>query len=95
MVKANARAIYCPKTENHPNGKLLLLLHEEGILVHCPDHGWIGVELFSNGKKIDVENSAVKLFSTNPKLHFNLEPQPVVAVGEFRSKRKKYASRSH
>ena len=89
MGTLKAKAIYCPKTEEHPRKKILLLLHENKLCVHCKDHGWISIELSKFGKLMDFDGTAVRVSSMERSTHFDLEAVPLVAIGEFDSIRKK------
>jgi len=88
MGNLSAKAIYCPKSEQHPRKKILLLLRQGKVLIHCKDHGWISVELSKFGEKIDFEGMAVRVEAMEKNTHFDLEPVPLVAIGEFESVRK-------
>ncbi len=82
MAVLKAKSIYCPNTEQHPRKKILLLLHEDSLFVHCKDHGWIQLELALFGKPINFEGASVKVSQVS-NVHFDLEPLPIMAVGYF------------
>lgn len=81
-----ALAIYCPNQEDHPNKKILMLLNEDEIFIHCPKHGWVKIQLFQGQKKLNFNNVAVKVSDMEPNVNFVLTPSPIMAVGEFRRK---------
>lgn len=83
-----AKEITCPKPENHIHKKILLVVSDDFLSVFCREHGWLKIELKSNGEKISFENPSAVISSHGKKVNFDLSPIPSVALGKFPLKRK-------
>lgn len=89
-MELSRKVINCPIKEDHPKKRILLLLGNEELNVYCKEHGWLRITLMKNGKPLDFDGvSAVINDFENPNVHFDLEPIPVIAEGNFKNKRKK------
>ena len=88
MTDVVARQILCPKQEDHIHKKILFVLGDDYIGVHCGEHRWLKEEFFNGSEKIDYKDVRVKISSFKPNTNFILSPVPGVAIGEFKSKRK-------
>ena len=82
-----ARSIYCPKTEHHPRKKILLLLQDDRLFIHCPEHGWIQLEIIKHGISIDLRDVAIRATAMSKNTHFDIEQEPVLAIGDFELKK--------
>jgi len=91
MGNLNRRAIYCPKSSDHPHKKILLLLGNKEIDIFCGEHRWLRIELFRGKKPIYFNNVRSKVTEIDIDTNFNLEPVPGIAIGDFISRRKKVA----
>lgn len=89
MGNKNRKVIYCPNKNDHPKKKILLILSEDVIGVHCPDHGWIEMEFYSNGQKIDFSNLSIKLLEVPKNTNYILDEVPAIAIGSFERKKKR------
>jgi len=87
MRKLDKHVIHCPKKEKHPKNKILLLLGEEDLIVHCPIHGWLKIELMRAGTPINFKNVSAKITEIHKKTDFNLEYIPIVTLGSIQEKR--------
>jgi hypothetical protein len=94
MGSLQRKVIHCPKTSDHPHKKILLLLGHNEINVYCKEHKWLKIQLMSAGEPIVFDNIAAKVTEIKDNTNFELESVPVVAVGEFKSKRKKICQHS-
>ncbi len=91
-MEHNRNVIYCPKTPEHPHKKILLLLGQEEIDVHCDSHKWLKIELFQDGEPINFEKVTAKVTAMEENTYFDLDPVPTIGIGKFknyRNKRKK------
>ena len=86
-----AREIRCPKSEDHQHKKILLVVGDDYFSVYCREHGWIKIEFSKLGEKMNFENVSAKISSLGPGTNFVLSPIPGLAIGNFKSKRRKYA----
>ena len=89
MGTLHRKAIHCPKRDDHPSKKILLLLGNEEINIFCKEHKWLRIELLKNGKPINFEGVTSKISEINEDTYFDLSPIPGIATGEFANKRKR------
>jgi hypothetical protein len=89
-----AKEITCPRKENHAHKKILLVVGKDHISIHCREHGWLKIELKSNGEPINFENPSAKISSHGKGTNFILSPIPSISVGKFPLKRKYHAELS-
>jgi len=82
------KAIHCPKRDDHPSKKILLLLGDEEINIFCKEHKWLRIELLKNGKPIDFKCVTSRISEIKEDTYFDLSPIPGIATGEFLNKRK-------
>lgn len=88
MGTLNRKAIHCPVGSDHPKRKILLVFGETEIIVYCKDHKWLKIELTKNQEKINFEGISAQITEVPFPTHFNLEPIPTIAIGDFANKRK-------
>lgn len=81
--------IHCPKHEDHPHKKILLLLNQDSITVYCKQHGWLDIKLTKNGETLNFDGVVAKVSNVKPGTNFNIDSIPVVAIGLFKSKENK------
>jgi len=85
---AEFKSIGCPKKEDHKNPKNLLFVGKDCLYAFCKEHFWIKL-IFKKGKEtINFDGTAVIAESIGGDFHFDHEPMPVLALGEFNLKRK-------
>lgn len=96
-----AKEITCPKTEDHIHrvkgtvfSRKLLVVADDHISVYCREHGWLKIQLKSNGQNISFENPSAVISAHGPNTNFKLSPIPVVGLGKFALKRKRNAELS-
>ncbi len=87
-----AKEIRCPKSDEHIHKKILLIIEEENLVIHCGEHGWLKIELKKGDETINFKNVRAKISSYAKGTHFKLSPIPGVAVGAFKSRRKCYGN---
>jgi hypothetical protein len=80
------RVVYCPKGEEHPSKKIMILFGKDSLSVHCPIHGWMDVEIYKYGEKIDFTDCTVKVKSIKGKVNYDLIPIPSISIGSFEIK---------
>ena len=90
MDSVKRKVIYCPKTEDHVRPKILLLVSDDKLTIHCHDHEFIDVQLIKGGELMDFSNVSVKLTDVRKGTHFELEEIPTLSVGEFKTKKKRH-----
>lgn len=95
MPDVIAKEIRCPKESEHLHKKILLIVSDDYLSVYCRKHGWLKIELKSNGEKISFENVSAKISSHERDTKFILSPIPAVGIGPFKMlDRINHASRS-
>ena len=87
MRKEIKHVIHCPKKDKHPKNKILLLLGEDHLLVHCPVHGFLKIQLRRAGVPLDFRNVSAEITEVHKKTDFELKPVPTITVGDIQEKR--------
>ena len=94
MGDLSRKVIHCPKTSDHPHKKILLLLGHNEINIYCKEHKWLKVQLLSGDKPIIFDKVVAKVTEIEEGTNFNLDPIPVLAVGDFKNRRAKLCQHS-
>ena len=81
------KSILCPQKKDHRFEKRLLFVGKEDLYVYCRQHAWIRVIFKKGNKKINFEDTAIVVESMGADFHFDPEPTPVLALGDFKLRR--------
>ena len=79
------RSICCPDASHEDHKKTLLFLSDDSVAVHCKMHGWIRLNFYKNGKKMDFHQATVTVSPIKEK-HIDNENMPVLSIGKFQAK---------
>lgn len=89
-MNLNRKVVHCPKTDEFHKSKILLLVGKDRLTVHCHEHGFIDIQLFSNGELITFDDAITARITDVPKgTNMNLQTIPALANGEFKTKKGK------
>jgi hypothetical protein len=89
MHDLKRKGIYCPKSEEHAHPKILILLSDDKLTVHCHEHQWIDIQFVKGGEIMKFNDVSVKLSDVKKNTQFELEEIPTLAIGPFKTKKKR------
>ena len=85
------RSVPCPNISDHKgwNGqyvkKTLIIVGPDCVYSFCKKHGWMKIEFWRDGKKLDFSTTTIKISEVSQKYIPNVEAT-TVSVGRFGKK---------